>query len=133
MASTLTRLLYHNVFSTSNRQPVITEPIRPPPPKGKSYAAAIGAVYLRREKGKPVEALNVACPHAGCFVDYVAARHGYLCPCHNSTFALDGKINDPKSPSPRALDTLEVEIRGEGEIWVRFQNYRAGVSTKVPA
>ncbi len=99
----------------------------------KSSAAAIGAVYLRREKGRPVEALNVACPHAGCFVDYVAARNGYLCPCHNSTFGLDGTINDSKSPSPRALDTLEVEIRGDGEVWVKFQNYRAGESRKIPA
>ena len=99
----------------------------------KSSAAAIGAVYLRREKGKPVEALNVVCPHAGCFVDYIAARRGYLCPCHNSTFALDGNINDTKSPAPRGLDALEVEMRGEGEIWVKFHNYRAGESTRIPA
>jgi menaquinol-cytochrome c reductase iron-sulfur subunit len=99
----------------------------------KSSATAIGAVYLRREKGKPVEALNVVCPHAGCFVDYVASLHGYHCPCHNSMFALDGAITDPKSPAPRGLDALEVEIRGEGEVWVKFQNYRAGVAKRVPA
>jgi menaquinol-cytochrome c reductase iron-sulfur subunit len=98
----------------------------------KAPAAAIGAVYLRRQQGKAVEALNVVCPHAGCFVDYVAARQGYLCPCHNSTFALDGRINDPKSPAPRGLDALEVEIRGDGEIWVKFQNYRAGESKRIP-
>ena len=94
--------------------------------------APIGAVYLRREKGKPVQAFNVACPHAGCFVDFVAARNGYLCPCHNSTFALDGLINDPDSPAPRGLDTLEVEVRKDGEIWVKFQEYRAGVVDKIP-
>jgi hypothetical protein len=44
---------------------------------------------------------------------------------------MDGKINDPKSPSPRALDTLPVEIRGE-EIYVTFQNFRAGVAEKIP-
>ena len=98
----------------------------------KSAAAAVGAVYLRREKGKPVQAFNVACPHAGCFVDFVAARNGYLCPCHNSTFALDGLINDPDSPAPRGLDTLEVEVRKDGEIWVKFQEYRAGVVDKIP-
>jgi Rieske Fe-S protein len=99
----------------------------------RSPATAIGAVYLRREKGKSVEALNVVCPHAGCFVDYVSGRNGYLCPCHNSTFALDGKINDPKSPAPRALDSLPVEIRNSDEVWVKFQNYRAGVAEKIPA
>jgi menaquinol-cytochrome c reductase iron-sulfur subunit len=99
----------------------------------RSPETAIGAVYLRREKeGKP-RAFNVVCPHAGCFVDYNAGRGAYFCPCHNSTFALDGKINDPKSPAPRGLDELEVEIRDGSEVWVKFQNYRAGISQKIPA
>ncbi len=97
----------------------------------KFPATPIGAVYLRRTGEKQVEALNVICPHAGCFVDFVPSEKCFLCPCHNSTFALDGKINDPKSPSPRALDTLPVEIRGE-EIYVQFQNFRAGVAEKIP-
>jgi Rieske Fe-S protein len=59
--------------------------------------------------------------------------NSYLCPCHNSTFALDGKINDPDSPAPRGLDELAVEVRKNGEVWVKFQNYRAGVSEKIPA
>ena len=96
----------------------------------KSPETAIGAVYLRRQKGAKPRAFNVVCPHAGCFVDYLAARDSYLCPCHNSTFALDGKINDPKSPAPRGLDELEVEVRNDSEVWVRFQNYRAGVADR---
>ena len=92
----------------------------------------IGAVYLRRTGETSAEALNVVCPHAGCFVDFVAARGGYFCPCHNSAFGLDGKISDRKSPSPRAMDTLEVEIRKGTEIWVRFQNFDAGRKEKHP-
>jgi menaquinol-cytochrome c reductase iron-sulfur subunit len=99
----------------------------------KSPETAVGAVYLRRTPGEKPRAFNVVCPHAGCFVDYLAARDTYLCPCHNSTFALDGKINDPKSPSPRGLDELEVEIRNKSEVWVKFQNFRAGVAEKIPA
>jgi menaquinol-cytochrome c reductase iron-sulfur subunit len=97
----------------------------------KSPETPIGAVYLRRIGEKQVEALHVVCPHAGCFVDFVPSRACFLCPCHNSTFAIDGAINDPKSPSPRGLDTLPVEIRGE-EIFVKFQNFRAGVHEKIP-
>ncbi|HUL51527.1 MAG TPA: Rieske 2Fe-2S domain-containing protein [Candidatus Nitrosotalea sp.] len=92
----------------------------------------VGAVYLRRLSGNRVEALNVVCPHAGCFVDYVAAKHGYLCPCHNSLFGLNGQIADPNSPSPRGLDQLSVEIRRDTEIWVKFQNYRTGVRGQIP-
>ncbi len=91
----------------------------------------IGAVYLRRTGEKQIEALHVVCPHAGCFVDFVPSRACFLCPCHNSTFAIDGAIDDPKSPSPRGLDTLPVEIRGE-DIFVKFQNFRSGVREKIP-
>lgn len=92
----------------------------------------VGAVYLRRAGETKVQAFNVVCPHAGCFVDYVAAKKGYHCPCHNSSFTLDGRIGDPKSPSPRGLDELEVEIRNDSEIWVRFRNFRAGTAEKIP-
>lgn len=92
----------------------------------------VGAVYLQRLKDGRVRALNVVCPHAGCFVDYRAAQHHYFCPCHNSSFATDGAILDPKSPSPRPLDELPVEIRHGTEIWVKFQNFRAGVHEKIP-
>jgi Rieske Fe-S protein len=98
----------------------------------RTPAIPIGAVYLRRTGPKSVQALNVVCPHAGCFVDFVTARKGYRCPCHNSSFAVDGKVDDPKSPSPRALDELEVEIRNDSEVWVRFQNFVAGHAEKIP-
>jgi menaquinol-cytochrome c reductase iron-sulfur subunit len=99
----------------------------------KSPETAIGAVYLRRAQGEKLRAFNVVCPHAGCFVDFLASKDSFLCPCHNSTFALDGKINDPRSPSPRGMDELEVEVRNDSEVWVKFQNFRAGVVEKIPA
>lgn len=98
----------------------------------KYHDVPIGAVYLRRTGDGKVEALNVVCPHAGCFVDFSPHRGEFLCPCHNSSFTLDGKIADPKSPSPRPLDTLPVEVRGDGEVWVAFQNFQAGRPDKVP-
>jgi menaquinol-cytochrome c reductase iron-sulfur subunit len=92
----------------------------------------VGAVYLQRFGNNQVRALNAKCPHAGCFVNLKAGRNNYHCPCHDSTFASDGKILDPKSPSPRGLDELVVEIRNGTEVWVEFQNFRAGVNEKVP-
>lgn len=94
--------------------------------------APIGAIYLRRTADKTVEALNVVCPHAGCFVDFLPGRKGFFCPCHDSHFAIDGTIADQRSPSPRALDTLEVEIRNGLEVWVKFQNFQSGRPDKVP-
>jgi len=95
------------------------------------HQVPVGAVYLRRTAAGKPEALNVVCPHAGCFVDFIPGRGKFLCPCHNSLFGVDGSIADPKSPASRGLDTLEVEVRNEREVWVRFQNFEAGKAVKV--
>ena len=90
----------------------------------------VGAVLLRRKGQGEVEALNVVCPHAGCSVVYQEGK--LFCPCHAASFDLGGKRLDETSPSPRDLDTLEVEIREGTEIWVRFQNFQTGIAEKVP-
>lgn len=92
----------------------------------------VGAVYLRRTSDGKIQAFNVVCPHAGCFVDFLPDRGKYLCPCHNSTFTLAGKIDNPSSPAPRGLDSLEVEVRNQTEVWVKFQNFQAGQAEKTP-
>ena len=91
----------------------------------------VGAVYLRRT-GSNVLALNTVCPHAGCFVGVAPDRSRFACPCHKSSFDLDGAVNDPASPSPRDMDTLDVEIRNGDEVWVRFQHFLPGREEKTP-
>jgi Rieske Fe-S protein len=83
----------------------------------------VGAVYLIK-KGDKVTAFNAICPHAGCFVGYSAERNCFQCPCHTSSFQLDGERIQP-SPSPRSMDPLEVEVR-DGDVWVQFVNYYPG-------
>jgi Rieske Fe-S protein len=95
-------------------------------------ATPIGAVYLRRTGERQVEALNVVCPHAGCSVDFDASGNQFRCPCHHSLFAVDGKLADPHSPSPRGMDSLAVKVDDDGAVWVTFQNYQAGRPDKVP-
>ena len=92
----------------------------------------VGAVYLRRTGERQVQAFNVVCPHAGCFVDYLPDQGHYLCPCHNSTFTVNGKIDDRASPAPRGLDALAVELRNDKEVWVKFQNFQAGRPEQIP-
>jgi menaquinol-cytochrome c reductase iron-sulfur subunit len=90
----------------------------------------VGAVYLRRQAGQEQpECWTATCPHAGCFVDFDETSKTFKCPCHNSSFQIDGKIIHP-SPSPRAMDTLECKLHGQ-EVLVRFENFYTGKTEKV--
>lgn len=91
----------------------------------------VGAVFLRREQGADtVDAFNVVCPHAGCFVGYNANTELFQCPCHTSSFQLDGSIISP-SPSPRGMDKLEPTKVEDGWIYVPFANYIPGKHDKI--
>lgn len=91
----------------------------------------VGAVFLRREPGSDtIDAFNVVCPHAGCFVGYDANSNLFQCPCHTSSFQLDGSIINP-SPSPRGMDKLEPTQVEDGWILVPFANYLPGKHEKI--
>jgi menaquinol-cytochrome c reductase iron-sulfur subunit len=91
----------------------------------------VGAVFLLRHQGSDsVEAFSVVCPHAGCFVGYDADNSVFQCPCHTSSFNLDGTIIVP-SPSPRGMDKLEPTKVEDGWIFVPFTNYIPGKHEKI--
>lgn len=87
----------------------------------------VGAVYLVRD-GQNVTCYNAICPHAGCFVGYAVDRKCFQCPCHTSSFQLDGSRILP-SPSPRDMDKLPIDpekLKDKGEVWVQFMNFYPG-------
>lgn len=90
----------------------------------------VGAVFLIRQPGSDaVEAFNCVCPHAGCFIGYDNTSNQFQCPCHTSSFQLDGTIINP-SPSPRDMDRLDAETKS-GWVHVAFQNFRVGQHEKI--
>ena len=91
----------------------------------------VGAVFLRRTAKDQVLALQVVCPHAGCFVDYDDVNKRFFCPCHKATFDLEGKRLEASSESPRDLDTLPWDVRGS-EVWVKFERFQPGSTDKTP-
>jgi len=102
----------------------------------RAPARRVGSVFLSRDEtadGAIVRALSSTCPHLGCAVDYEAAAGRYECPCHESSFAIDGKRLS--GPSLRGLDPLKVKLvdtGGRQEVWVAPQRYRTGVAERVP-
>lgn len=91
---------------------------------------AVGSVFLERTGEKTVKAVSASCPHLGGSIEYRTEKKDYYCPIHDSAFAANGDVVQP-SPAMRGLDTLEVEIRAGGEVWVKFQEFKAGISEKI--
>jgi len=92
---------------------------------------SIGLIFLLRTGEKAVQAFNAACPHAGCFVDFDGDRKLFQCPCHDSSFKVDGEIANQNSPAAGGLDELDVKIKNDTEVWVKFQNFHAGTAKKI--
>lgn len=89
----------------------------------------IGSVWLRRIQDQ-VLAFNTVCPHLGCAVEHRSGEGDFYCPCHTSAFDLEGKPLNVIPP--RAMDTLEAEVREGGRIWLKYQEFRGATSEKVP-
>jgi menaquinol-cytochrome c reductase iron-sulfur subunit len=88
----------------------------------------VGSVFLGTQKGA-LTCLSAICPHAGCGIDFDDKKQKFVCPCHNSTFAIDGRREE--GPSPRDMDRLDVSVEGDG-VYCSFQRFRLAMSNKVP-
>jgi len=56
-----------------------------------SAGSATFGGYLTREGGA-LRVLGITCPHLGCSYNFDSGLKHFLCPCHGSQFALDGKV-----------------------------------------
>lgn len=91
----------------------------------------IGTVWLRRTDDDQIIAFNTVCPHLGCAIDYRSGEKDFYCPCHTSTFDLDGEKQN--SIPPRNMDELEVRAdETTGELWLKYVEYRAATPDKEP-
>lgn len=55
-------------------------------------------------------AFNPQCPHLGCIYHWEDEGEAFLCPCHASSFARDGKV--VAGPAPRPLDRYVTRVEG---------------------
>ena len=102
----------------------------------------VGSVYLIRNPGEAEPtALTAKCPHAGCFIGYKPGDDLFRCPCHTSTFHLDGsRAQGDAEVAPRGMDHLPVEIRSVAaadnkqvsEVWIEFIDFQTGLKKAVP-
>jgi Rieske Fe-S protein len=77
-------------------------------------------VFVIRKSETEVEVLSSKCTHLGCRVNWKEAQQAYVCPCHDATFDIDGKVLGGPPPRPLdryAGDALKVE---EGVVMILF-------------
>ena len=91
----------------------------------------LGSAFLRRTAPDKVEALSAVCPHLGCAVGYDTEADGFLCPCHNSRWDKDGKL-EPNGKAKRALDSLPIEIQ-DGRLRLTWKLYKLDTDKQEPA
>jgi menaquinol-cytochrome c reductase iron-sulfur subunit len=92
----------------------------------------LGSVWVQRTGEREVRAFNVTCPHLGCAIDVTSdgtgKTNGFNCPCHDSSFDINGKRGE--GPSPRDMDPVPVEVSPDGAVTVTFKRFRIGTETR---
>ncbi|MUG91280.1 Rieske 2Fe-2S domain-containing protein [Scytonema sp. UIC 10036] len=102
------------------------------PPRSDGFKA-IGTVAELDQKGhilnqdviiirNPTEnngliAVNSTCTHAGCAVNWEANQKSFVCPCHESKFAPDGKVLG--GPATKPLQTYTAKLEGGDVLVIR--------------
>jgi len=92
----------------------------------------LGAAWIRRTGAGPkdLDARSAVCPHLGCAVGWDAGKGNYLCPCHDSRFAVSGE--KLTGPSERGLDQLPIDVDASGRLKLTWVLYKLGRTTQEP-
>lgn len=64
--------------------------------------------WVVKQPNNEVIAFTPICTHLGCAFHWDDASNTFLCPCHTSTFSIDGKVLG--GPAPRPLDRYETKV-----------------------
>jgi len=67
-----------------------------------------------------IVAFGPQCTHLGCAYHWEESKDEFLCPCHASLFAMDGKV--VSGPAPRPLDRYQVRLEGNKLLLGQLQN-----------
>ncbi len=79
--------------------------------KGSVTAFPSGKFYLVRLEDGGFLALSRTCTHLGCVVPWDKRAGRFVCPCHNSSFNMNGEVLG--APATRPLDFFAVRIENK--------------------
>lgn len=116
--------------SVSTSSPAASESVAAAP---RGTFQAIGSVAQLDKEGKLIStdkkisvvrdpknsnnllAVNSACTHKGCVVEWKAGSQEYVCPCHDAKFAANGAVK--QGPADKPLPTYAAKIE-KGQVLV---------------
>jgi len=64
--------------------------------------------WVVKEPNNQIVAFGAQCTHLACAYHWEMESGKFICPCHGSAFAIDGKVLD--GPAPRPLDRYVTKI-----------------------
>jgi len=67
--------------------------------------------WVVKQSDNEIVAFSPRCPHLGCAVHWVAKQNAFFCPCHASTFSIEGQVLG--GPAQRSLDRFEAKVEGD--------------------
>jgi menaquinol-cytochrome c reductase iron-sulfur subunit len=66
--------------------------------------------WVVKLQNNQVVAFGPQCTHLGCAYHWDESKNEFICPCHSSIFAIDGKV--VSGPAPRPLDRYQTRLDG---------------------
>jgi len=82
------------------------------------------SAWVVKNSESQITAFKPQCPHLGCGYHWNAQNKEFLCPCHASTFSVEGDVLT--GPAPRPLDRYETKIAGEKLLLRSFPDSHKG-------
>jgi menaquinol-cytochrome c reductase iron-sulfur subunit len=67
--------------------------------------------WVVKSANNSITAFGPQCTHLGCAYHWDERGKEFVCPCHSSMFALDGRVLS--GPAPRPLDRYDVRLEGD--------------------
>jgi menaquinol-cytochrome c reductase iron-sulfur subunit len=75
---------------------------------GWKVSSQKSTAWVVKTPDERVVAFAPQCTHLGCAYHWDERKSEFLCPCHSSSFGIDGRVLS--GPAPRALDRYEVRV-----------------------
>ncbi len=78
-------------------------------------------ILVKTDQG--LKAISTICTHLGCKTYWEPDNNRFFCPCHNGVFDVNGNV--VSGPPPRPLESYEVEVDENDNVFVKLKEVQA--------